>query len=75
MGFFLATQIHPGATVYNLRVQLLQGLWGFRPLFTWFLMSKIVIVGGKSSGTKFDKGGRLKIQFHMKIWSIWEKKL
>ena len=40
MGSFLATQIDPGATVYDLRVQLWQGFWGFRPLYMWILVRK-----------------------------------
>ena len=40
MGSFLATQIDPGATIYNLRVQLWQGFWGFRPLYMWILVRK-----------------------------------
>ena len=38
MGSFLATQIDPGATIYNLRVQLSQGWWGYRPLYMWILV-------------------------------------
>ena len=41
MGSFLATQIDPGATIYNLRVQLWQGFWGFRPLYMWILVQKM----------------------------------
>ena len=76
MGSFLATQIDPGATVYNLRVQLWQGLWGFRPLYMWILVRKNWVFS-KNMPWKLPGCGRagLKTSFYKDLVNFLRKSI
>ena len=75
MGSFLATQIDPGATIYNLRVQLWQGWWGYRPLYMWILVQKNEFFCEKCPENCHLKAGRVYKPVFIKIWSISSKEV
>ena len=75
MGSFLATQIDAGATIYNQRVQLWQGWWGFRPLYMWILVQKNEFFCEKCPEDCHLKAGRVYKPVFIKIWSISSQKV